>query len=298
MRHVSPQVAEESFLNAFLLESLCLREFYYFIRRHVRYLLVFVAVYRYSLFRWRATRIVRVGFCLAQHVDDVLDGDRNVGQDPEAYVRKLLRQIEMSDYDCSWPAACMAKYVMAELGCYQTATDDPRSDLLKLFEVMLYDRRRINEHLLLSGDELTEHHRQTFYYSLNIALIIAEAELRADDAADLIGAFIWCSPLRDLREDLEKGLVNIPRSVIEQAQKQGATTLDYQALSATPAVRKWMRNEYHRGREHMNVFAEKLKEIKNKRGAETLSVFLHAIQRYAKKYLRKNRELLASSEAA
>lgn len=288
MQYLYPRVCQESFLKAVQIEMVCLREFWFFIRRHIRYLFIFVAIYRYSLFRWHKTQIIRAGFCLAQHVDDVLDGDRNVEKRPGSYVQELIRQINTSDYDSSWPLAHLAEWVMTELNRYRTETDDPRSDLLKLFEVMLYDRQRIDKNLLLSGDELAEHHYKTFHFSLNIMLIMIQAELRAKDTIDLIGALSWCSPMRDLKEDLEKGLVNIPRPVLEESWKQGAKRLNYHSLIATLAIKKWIRSEYQRGKWYVDAFSEKLEGLKEKRGAEVLGLLWKAIKQHTEKFERKN----------
>jgi membrane-associated phospholipid phosphatase len=79
-----------AFLDALHLEVLCLGEIARFARRHPRYLLTGLAIWGHSLPRWRETRLLRTGFCLIQHLDDVLDGDRPVPGDPIAYVRGLL----------------------------------------------------------------------------------------------------------------------------------------------------------------------------------------------------------------
>ena len=73
------------------IEALCLRELWHFVRRRARYLGAFCAVTRASLPRWRQTRPLRVAYCLAQHVEDVLDGHRQVPGEPEAYVQVVLR---------------------------------------------------------------------------------------------------------------------------------------------------------------------------------------------------------------
>jgi len=270
-------------LDALCLEVLCLAEFRHFAVRHRRYLLTLLVIYKYSLGRWRQTRIVRAGYCLAQHVDDVLDGDRSVGGDPEAYVRELLRQISDGQYDGSLVSS-LARHVIAELGSADR-------DLLSLFDLLLFDYRRRKGRLLLTAEELREHHRLTFYYSLNLTLIVCGAESRAADAPELIAALAWCSVMRDLEEAVNKGLINIPAAVLEQAAKQGAAAIEYRQLLHTAAVRNWIRAEYVRGSAAIEQCAARLT-------LPELRLFVHAIRLYARKYARRNRDILAADTVA
>ena len=41
----------------------------------------------------RQTQTLRVAYCLVQHVDDLLDGDRKVPGEPAAYVQAILRDV-------------------------------------------------------------------------------------------------------------------------------------------------------------------------------------------------------------
>jgi membrane-associated phospholipid phosphatase len=258
-------------LDALRLELMCLAEFRHFVLRHRRYLFTLIVIYKYSLGRWRQTRIIRAGYCLAQHIDDVLDGDRSVGRAPEEYVRELLRQISDDGYDESSFVSSLARYVVREL----RGAD---KDLLSLFDLLLFDCRRRKDCLLLTAEELREHHRRTFYYSLNLTLIVCGAELRAMDATELISALAWCSVMRDLEEDLNKGLTNIPAEVLEQAASQGAAAMDYRQLVRTPAVRNWMRAEYLRGLASIEQCAARLRLPEQRQGTPILALFLRAIR--------------------
>jgi membrane-associated phospholipid phosphatase len=281
-------------LDALRLELMCLAEFRHFVLRHRRYLFTLMVIYKYSLGRWRQTRIVRAGYCLAQHVDDVLDGDRLVGRDPEAYVRELIRQISDDDYDEASFVSTLARYVVTRLRSYRDGSGGADRDLLCLFELLLWDRRRLKERMLLTAEELREHHRRTFYYSLNLTLIVCGAELRAVDAGELISALAWCSVMRDLEEDLNKGLINIPAAVLEQAARQGAAAMEYGQQVRTAAVRNWMRAEYMRGLASMEQCASRLELPERREGTPVLALFLRAIRLYARKYARENRDILAA----
>jgi membrane-associated phospholipid phosphatase len=289
MRPVYRWAAAAPQLDALRLELGCLAEFRYFAMRHRRYLFTLLAIYQYSLGRWRQTRIVRAGYCLTQHVDDVLDGDREVGCDPEIYVRELLRQIAAGDYVDSFVSS-LTRYVVTSLCGYRDGAD---ADLLSLFDLLLFDRRRLTQRLLLTAEELREHHRRTFYYSLNLTLRVCDAELRAGDAGELISALAWCSTMRDLKEDLAKGLINIPSAVLAQASQEGAS-LEYGQLVRTSAVRDWIRAEYQRGLVAMDQCASRLEGLETRKGAAVLGLFLRAIRAYSRKYARQHRDILGA----
>ena len=112
-------------------------------------------------------------------------------------------------------------------------------------------------------------------------LAAAIADLRAQDAPDLIEAFGWCSTIRDLREDIEKGLVNIPATVIETARAEGLDGMEYDALVRATAVKQWMWNEYQRATRHLNRFENELLSLRGRNGVAILRLFHRSIRRFA-----------------
>ena len=253
--------SRDSFLDALQVELLCLREFACFVRRHRRYLLTFAALYRASFPNWRKTRVLRAAYCLAQHVDDVLDGDRQVPGDPEAYVQEILRGLRGEAPFGDSAADRLAEFLLPELPA------EARGDLIALFEVLLEDRRRMAARRTWSAAALAEHHRKTFHYSLNLTLTLAGAALRASDAPELIAALSWCSPVRDLEEDRAKGLINIPGAVLERG-----------------AVEEWLREEHERGAAAIAALGRRLPTIDDPRSRSILTAFHRALAIYERKY--------------
>lgn len=248
-------------VEALRLEMLCVRELARFARRHPRYLLTGLAIWSYSLRRWRATRLLRTGFCLAQHIDDVLDGDRPVTGDPVEYARGLLRGEP-------GPLAPLAASVLADLD-----RRGGRATLEELVEVLIEDRRRMDARRTMSAAALATHHRKTFQLSLDLTLLAAGSDLRAGDAPELVEALAWCSPVRDLEEDLAKGLINIPEEVL--ARVSGVTAP--RALLASEPVKDWLRVEHQRA-------AEAIAELGRKARPPVLTAFHRALSAYEKKY--------------
>lgn len=261
---VHRRTSSAAFLEAVRIEVLCLREAATFARRHRRYLTTALAIYAFSLRRWRETRLLRAAWCLAQHVDDVLDGDRTIPGDPEAYARRVIRVLEGEAPDETVPAEVLAAFVRGS-----------REPLTRLFEVLIEDRRRMDARRTMSAAELAKHHRKTFFYSLDLTLILAGSKLRAGDAPELIAALSWCSPVRDLREDLAKGLINIPAEVLAEAEGED--------LLASPAVRAWLEEERRRGSAAIRALGERLPRIEDARGRAILGAFHQALAAWERK---------------
>jgi membrane-associated phospholipid phosphatase len=279
---VQRRTEREAFLDALRLEVLCLRELAWFTRRHPRYLLTGLAIWSYSLRRWRATRLLRTGFCLAQHIDDVLDGDRSISGDPIAYARGLLR-------GDPGPLAPLASFVLEEL-----EQRGGREKLEELVEVLIEDRRRMDARRTMPAAALAAHHRKTFQLSLDLTLLAAGSDLRAEDAPELVDALAWCSPVRDLEEDLAKGLINIPEEVLAQVPA------DSPILSAGP-VQEWLRAEHRLGAEALTPGpspASGRGVQSTDPGFRILAAFHRALAAYEKKYRRRHPDLVTGREGA
>jgi hypothetical protein len=117
---------------------------------------------------------------------------------------------------------------------------------------MQRDRFHVKDGLLLTEGELRIPHRLTFHHAVNLMLVLGDTQVRAADVPSLIEAFGCCSVMRDLREDLEKGLVNVPLSVVERARSTGAVALDCGSLVGSPAVLQWLQAEHARAATHLD----------------------------------------------
>jgi hypothetical protein len=163
---------------------------------------------------------------------------------------------------------------------------EEKSELIELFGVLLEDRRRMDARRAMPASDLAEHHRKTFFLSLDLTLRLAGAGLRAGDAADLIGALSWVSPIRDLEKDWQKGLINVPREVLEAAGwREGKAPAE--PLLDAPAVREWLRSEHRRGAADIEALGARLGSIADPKGRRILAGFHKALAAFERKYRRK-----------
>ena len=276
-RTVGSWAGSPGVLQALDVELLCLRNLALFGRRHRRYWLVALGLLRDSLPRWRATRVLRTGFCFLQLVDDLLDGDRPCARDPLAVVDDLARALQdgrFADDDAMRLARAFSADLRAAGGARAVAM------ALALIEVMKRDRRRARERAIWSERELREQHRATFDLSIDLMLVARNAALRAADVPELIDALGWCSTMRDLREDLQAGLINIPGTVVDAARAEGLEAMEFEALVRTPAVRGWIRSERDRATGLLDAADRRIRALGAQPGRAALRTFARSIRSF------------------
>jgi phytoene/squalene synthetase len=261
-------------------ELLCLWNFALFSRRHIRYAWIALILLAVSLPRWRQRRVLRTGFCFLQWVDDLLDGDRPSAREPLEVVEGLIPLLESRDSDAGQGAPPLHRLAHAFARDLGAVGGEPAlAEAIALLKVMQQDRRRVLQSTLWDAEALRHHHRLTFTLSLDLLLTATRAEVRAEDVPELIDAFGWCSTVRDLKEDLHAGLVNLPREVVEAA----GTPLEFRALMETEAVQRWLREERERAGELLAATTRRLEALEGKKGVGILRIFHRSIGKYARR---------------
>lgn len=272
--------ARADVLAAVDIELICLRNEWLFARRHRRYGLIALLLLVDRLPRWRTRRVLSTGFCFLQAVDDLMDGDRPCERDPLVVVDELMRAIRNARFeDDELMRLGQAFIADLRLAAPPAAVDD----VLALMAVMRNDRVRAAEHAAWSGEELREHHRRTFTLSLNLLLAARGSDLRAADAAELIEAFGWCSTVRDLREDVDAGLVNVPSEILHAVPLVPSRPIDLEALLHSAAMRAWMMAEHERAVAHLHAMQPRLSALKARPGVEVLRMFTRSIHAFAQR---------------
>lgn len=280
---VYPRVSTPSFVRAVRLEYICLSQFALFIRRHRRYLVIALFLYGHSLFRWRKTRVLRVGFCLLQAIDDLLDGDRPSAADPRSIAEDITTQLQTGEFRTDRLAA-LAEALSEDLEALRTDSDDPVGEVIALIRHMAVDRERVERSLIFNAEQLRRHHRTTFMHSLNLLLIAAGASTRARDVPELVEAFGWCSTVRDLEEDLDHGLVNVPADVVAAAEEEGASLDNARVFLSAAAVRRWFATELQRAHSLLVAHGRRRATMDDPAGQRILRIFDRSIAGYVRRF--------------
>ncbi|MCM2315695.1 MAG: phosphatidic acid phosphatase, partial [Thermoanaerobaculia bacterium] len=244
MKLVYPWLQRPETKQALWVELCCLWQCLQFSRRHVRYFVIFLAIYLPSIRNWRRYRVVRTAFCVAQWIDDLVDGDRPSAREPLDVVNELVDEMSAGSFSPQ-PLSRLTGALFEELKAFRTADDEPEQDLIALVREMQRDRTRVVGHELWSDQELDEHNRRTFHLSVNLMLIVTGCEARAHQVPALVDALGWCSVFRDLEDDLGKGLVNVPRRICERVADRGGA-LTPGLLAASREFRAWVRDAHLR----------------------------------------------------
>ncbi len=241
--------------EAIWIESCCLVQCARFSMRHVRYFVIFVAIWGPSLLRWRERRVVRVAFCSAQWIDDLLDGDRRSEREPLDVIDELLAMLDANADRRRDPLSRLTAALFREL------SDGAKQRFLDLVREMRIDRVRVLGAERWSEAELDAHHRRTFALSVDVMLEITGCRARAVDVPALIEALAWCSTFRDLEDDLRRGLINIPREVKD--------------------VEAWARERHARALDDLAASAAAIARLGDPQSRRILGVFQRSIARYA-----------------
>lgn len=234
-------------------ELCCLVQCAHFSRRHMRYFVIFLAIYLPSLLHWRRYRAVRYGFCAAQWIDDLLDGDRKSDREPLEIVDEVLRGTS------THPLARLTRAFFAEVPL------DAQREFFQLVRSMRVDRVRVLGRERWTAEQLDAHHRRTFALSVDLMLVTTHCTARAEQVPALVDALAWCSVFRDLGEDQRKGLDNIPR---------GADVAD------------WTRASHARVQHTLRRSAAEVAALHDGRARRILGIFQRSVEKYARRGLR------------
>lgn len=281
MRLVHPWLEQPSTKQSIWVELCCLWQCLQFSRRHVRYFVIFLAIYLPSIRNWRRYRVVRTAFCAAQWIDDLLDSDRPSAREPFRVVDELVDEMSAGSFSPQ-PLSRLTGALFEELKAFRTPDDQPARDFIALVREMQRDRTRVVGRELWSDQKLDEHHRRTFHLSVNLLLAVTGCEARARQVPALVDALGWCSVFRDLADDLAKGLVNVPRRICERVADRGAP-LTPELLAASREFRAWVHDAHLRASADLEESARAIAGLHDPRSRRILSIFQSSVTRFAQR---------------
>lgn len=258
-----------------------LKEFYHFSRRNLRYFKIALFLYLPALFQYRKLRTFRYGFSLLQHIDDVMDGDRKFEGDPLEMTAALKKQIQQEIFEPT-RTGILAAVLFKSIQKSKINKEELKTEVLTLIEIMEFDYKRRAQKIILSNAELEKVLTGTFYHSINLAMVLWQSDLRAKDANCLINCFSWCTVIRDFRDDLELGIINIPAEVMKEANLSNFDSAD--TMISNSVVQHWILENYKQIGPMIADSTQQLNELKGRKGAFLLRIFHNSIQDYHKKF--------------
>lgn len=209
---VAPWARQSTVLRRVRLGWLWCCNQYWFARRHRRYALIAL------LIAWQRVRsptrgtLMLSGFCFLQAVDDVMDGDRLLLTEALPWVDGLMSAWQAGVFDESDDTLLMAADFYQRLAMLADV-NTVRGKVWHLLAVMREDYIRSSTQAVWSEQRLAAQHQATFALSLDVLLSVLASSLRAKDVPELVSVLGWCSVMRDMREDVAAGLINVPDEV-------------------------------------------------------------------------------------
>ncbi|HVF69424.1 MAG TPA: squalene/phytoene synthase family protein [Xanthomonadales bacterium] len=195
-------------------------------------------------------RAARSGYLFLRHIDDAVDGDRPISGDPQSYVLDLRRQVETGDFRKDIRVSALAKRSLEILDRVKKSTDNPRQDFLDGIDGILFDHRRSKIRRSLSEKELEKYYEDAIGPGLNILLVGTESSLRSSDIPEFSTGLARIYSVRDFKDDWERGIINIPREIQEQA---GLTPQNkYEDVINNTLVAQWTAASLEQGKQELS----------------------------------------------
>ncbi|MGZ3807286.1 MAG: hypothetical protein ACXVCE_04310 [Bacteriovorax sp.] len=261
------------------MEWLCFKQHIYFSLRNRRYLTIAVTQYLYSFYNWKHAKNLRYTFCTLQLIDDILDGDRQCEIEPLDYLEQLKTAIQKKEFNSS-DLHQMTKFFLLRTEQFGPMIHEAKVAFNELIDIMMADRKRVLAKRIFTKEELRHHHDTTFRYSLDIVLIALESPLRAAHLPEILDIFAWCSTVRDLQEDLEKDLINVPLEITSKIEHFPSLKVDQKIKH--PLVQSWLVDETRKAERLFLICDEKMKELRPIHGSFIFGLFLKSMKKYTR----------------
>lgn len=222
-----------------------------------KYVGLVVGLYLLSLKDYEVGKVTRANYLFLRHIDDFLDESQERTDSKLQYVLNLRDQVETRNFNGNPKIAELAKYSIEVLERKARPSDNPRRDFLNVIDAMIFDYKRAGERLVLSEEELGNYYRGTFFPVVNLTLIGLGSQFRASDVPTLSYGQGKVFSVRDLKEDWQRGVINIPKEILQQAQLDQNSPISQITKNAT--TKAWLYNELVESRKELIGVKDQLK---------------------------------------
>ncbi len=195
-----------------------------------------VGMYLLSAYGMELGSAFRSGYYFVRHIDDVLDGDRQISCDPLAYVQDLRFQVETGNYR-NGSIATLAEHAVSHLERKKGPGDDPRLDFLRSIDSIVFDYERARVRGVLTEAQLEDYYYRAFDPVVNLSLMGLTPCLRSRDITIMSYGSGRVYSVRDLSVDWTRGIINLPKEVLERAKLATSSTLE--EIQTSVEVQGW-----------------------------------------------------------
>ena len=166
-------------------------------------------------------------------------------------------QIATGEFTSTPPIVDLAQYALVGLNEKAQKGDDPRQDFLNTIDAITFDYERSRNRQSLSLERLEMYYQRAFFPVVNLMLVGLGSKLRAID----IPALSFCQgrvyTVRDLEEDWQRGIINIPTEVLSEGEL--SPNSPFQTVRNNNVVNTWFSSELLRSKPELLILQGRLK---------------------------------------
>jgi len=215
----------------------------------------------------RGTEVAKDAYFFMRHIDDALDGDLDLKQNPLIYIEDIRKGVVNRNKSDN-PVCILAERSLKILEKRKKEGDNPKKDFLDGIDGMVKDYKRMQTREVLLGNDLRQNHISSFGPHHNISLVGIGSNLRSKD----IETFSYCQGLaygiQDFDTDWQRGLVNIPREILGMSRLTGEHRSE--EIKSNSIVREWVNFESSKSRVNLEYFLENINDLPYEKSAKLL----------------------------
>lgn len=240
-------------------EKLCLQEAGNLVKRSPKYWQLVFKVYVSGLRNALPAKVFRASYFFCRHIDDVLDGDRQISSDPEDYVNSILGA--MRGQETGPEIVELYRFAIGHLLHMAREGEEPANHFQRVIKnAMLFDYERARDRRLLTVDELERYYDDTFAPVMDLALMIAGSSQRSTDLPESVRTQGHIYTIRDLRADLGQGIINIPAEEMAKSSIAVHRPFGKDEVIADPHLSAWIADEVSTHHQNLGVWKSRLED--------------------------------------
>lgn len=226
------------------------------VREPRKYAGLVAGLYLLSLKGCEVGKVVRASYLFLRHIDDSLDESKKPDE-TLPYILTLRNEIKSNSFTENPKISSLVQYSLEVFERKARPEDNPRQDFIDVIDAMVFDYKRAGERRVLSQKELDNYYHGTFFPVVNLALIALDSQFRASDIPALSYGQGRVFSVRDLEEDWQRGVINIPKETLDQAQLTQHSSIE--EVKANSTVTNWLRSELLKSGPELLAVKTKLK---------------------------------------
>ncbi len=278
---VLPLTQKDDVLRRVRLEWLWWYNQWLFTKRHWRYGLIAVVIVTQRLLRPKCGTLLVSGYCFLQVVDDLMDGDRVVEKPPLQIMDGLIRAWNQGQFNLEDDDMLLAWDMHRRLHSI-IDSDVAIAEVSELLQTMRRDHMRARQREIWSADKIWQQHHKTFSLSLNLLFSALSSKTRAKDVPELVAVLGWCSTMRDLREDLQVNIINIPAEILSASPSTNSYNVDM--LLTNAEFTGWMQQQRQQALNLLEQLNNRLSITRlDASGNKVVRIFSRSVRQFALK---------------